>query len=145
MRPPDTVDPSTIEIGYTEKRFQSKIWAIARAHGWTRSFHTYNARRSSPGFPDLVMVRDGDPGRLLFAELKGNRSGARKVRPDPTTAQVEWLNSLASTRVEVYLWRPEDLSEISEILESSPQRQVLGRVSPRAGTWTTRWTVGRVS
>jgi hypothetical protein len=136
VRPPDTVDPSTIEIGYTEKRLQSVIWQMARAHGWTRSYHTYNARRSSPGFPDLVMVRDGAPGRLIFAELKGNRSGSRRIRPVPTAAQIEWLDSLASTRAEVYFWRPEDLDEIDAILESPAQW---------AGTWTTRWTVGRVS
>ena len=134
MRPHDTVDLSTIEVGYKEQRLQSTIWQMARAHGWTRSYHTYNARRSSPGFPDLVMVRDGDPGRLLFAELKGNRSGARKVRPEPTAAQIAWLDSLASTGAEVYLWRPEDLDEIDEILAASSEGL--------ADNWKTRWYPG---
>ena len=38
---------------------------LARTLGW-RVYHTYDSRRSQPGFPDLVLVRE----RILFLELK---------------------------------------------------------------------------
>lgn len=90
----------------TEKDFQAAVIELALALGW-RCYHTYNARRSEPGFPDLTMVRDG---RLLFAELKTERG--RVTRP-----QREWLAALsACSGVEVFVWRPGDFDEVARVL-----------------------------
>lgn len=62
------------------------------------------------GFPDLVLV---GRGRVIFAELKT----AKGVVSDD---QREWIEAIAATPVEVYLWRPADLDEIAEILRRRP-------------------------
>ena len=50
----------------SEKDFNHTITLTARAFGWL-VYHTYNSRRSEPGFPDLVLVKGN---RILFREVK---------------------------------------------------------------------------
>ena len=90
-----------------ERDWQAYIIRRARAAGW-RCYHTYDSRRSEPGFPDLVCVR---PGRLVFAELKTTHGRV-------TEAQSEWLDALRQTgQAEVYLWRlPADQAELEAVL-----------------------------
>lgn len=115
MRPPDTVDPSTINPSSlfgkvrNEKAFTSQVIHEADLSGWT-SYHTYNSQRSQPGFPDLVMVRGS---RLIFAELKMGQN--TKL----TTDQEIWLGALRSVpHVETYLWRyPNDVDEVLRVLK----------------------------
>ena len=101
----------------TEKEFQDQVVELAQTLGWL-VYHTYDSRKSVPGFPDLVMVRNGS---LLFAELKSEKG---KVTPE----QREWLFELGGVSVipdnrssaawtyEVRLWRPSDWDEIVEVL-----------------------------
>ena len=97
-------------ITQTEKDFQRSIKQLASATGWL-IYHTYDSRRSQPGFPDLAMVRDG---KLVFAELKVGSN-------HPTTAQKKWLRALGKCEgVGAYLWRPEDWNEIEEVLKKRP-------------------------
>lgn len=49
-----------------EIHIQAAFEEHARAAGWM-VFHAYDARRSTPGFPDAVCVRNG---RLVCVELK---------------------------------------------------------------------------
>lgn len=75
-------------------------------YGWD-TYHTYDSRRSDPGFPDLVMIR---PPRLVFAELKSSTGilGA---------AQTHWQEQLSGVRdIESYVWRPLDLQHIADTL-----------------------------
>ena len=51
-----------------EKDFMEQVVSQAMALGWMVT--NCQARKYSPGFPDLCMVR-GD--RLIFAELKRNK------------------------------------------------------------------------
>ncbi|MEM0142446.1 MAG: VRR-NUC domain-containing protein [Candidatus Parvarchaeum sp.] len=60
-------------------------------------YHTYDSRRSDPGFPDLVLVKD----RIIFVELKTAKG---RLRPQ----QKIWLAALEDTGAEVYVWRPID-------------------------------------
>ena len=77
-------------------------------------YHTHDSRRSTAGFPDLVMV---SPHRLVFAELKKEKGKA-------TAAQEDWLNRLdvierkSGGLVVARLWRPSDWlsGEIERIL-----------------------------
>jgi len=80
-----------------ETQLQNKILKLARMTGWL-SYHTWDSRKSQPGFPDLVLVRRE---RLVFAELKSEKG---KLTP----AQVEWNEALKATAAEVYVWRPAD-------------------------------------
>ena len=92
--------------GATEKEFQQMVLDLAGYLGWT-CYHTFDSRRSQPGFPDLVLVR---PPRLVFAELKSERGRT-------TPQQQEWLDLLEGTPAETYLWRPADWDAIRAILD----------------------------
>jgi len=89
-----------------EKDFQQMVLNVARPCGWL-AYHTYDSRRSDPGFPDLTLVR-GE--RLLFAELK-------TVKGRLSDTQEHWLALLTKVPcTEVYLWRPTDWDAIVETL-----------------------------
>jgi hypothetical protein len=85
----------------TEKEWQAEVVKAARMGRWL-TYHTYDSRRSSGGFPDLTLVRDTD---LIFAELKTLRGKA-------SDEQQGWLTRLEKTGVEVYLWRPSDVEQV---------------------------------
>ena len=73
--------------------------------GW-RHYHTHDSRRSSAGFPDLVLVR-GD--RLMFVELKSERGKVSKE-------QDEWLDALRATGIEAKVYRPSEWAAIERRL-----------------------------
>lgn len=79
----------------SERQLMTAVLELAGLFGW-RSYHTHDSRRSTPGFPDLVMVRGP---RLLLVELK-----TEKGRLAP--AQLQWLDDLTATSAEVFTWRP---------------------------------------
>lgn len=63
--------------------------------------------RSEPGFPDLVLVRDG---MLIFAELKTDTGKL-------TQHQRKWMAALDRADVPVYVWRPHQYEEVRDTLE----------------------------
>lgn len=74
-------------------------------------YHTWNARKSNPGYPD-VHILIPNPGGLLtrmrdvYMELK--RQDERKYQPSDD--QIKWLDALSAIPTnEVYLLRPLDL------------------------------------
>lgn len=62
-------------------------------------YHTFDSRRSTKGFPDLVIC---GPRGVLFRELKSQRG---KV----TAEQRAWLCALIDTGQDAGVWRPESL------------------------------------
>jgi len=96
-----------IDRNTTEDEFLATVRDLARRCGWLE-YHTRNSRRSTRGFPDLVLVR---PPRLIFAELK---SETGTVEP----AQKIWLYTLGGlSGVETKIWRPRDFERIVEALQ----------------------------
>ena len=91
----------------SEKDFQQRIIDRAKALGWL-VYHTHDSRRSTAGFPDLVLARKG---RVVFAEVKDEKGTLSK-------AQAEWhVELMPGNRThEVYVWRPSDLVEIESLL-----------------------------
>lgn len=79
----------------TEAEFTRLFLRIARAKGWTRRYHTHDARRSTRGFPDWVLVNPAQR-RVLFVELKGWHG-------TPSEEQREWLMALDQAGAEAYL------------------------------------------
>jgi hypothetical protein len=81
-----------------EAELSDEIRKLAEPLGIMR-YHTYDSRKSEPGFPDEVLA-----GRrqMLFRELK--RQGK-----NPTAAQQAWLDRLQALGHDVGVWRPEDL------------------------------------
>ena len=94
-----------------EKDFMDHLLDAAVPAGWM-AYHTYDSRRSTAGFPDLVLVK---PPVVIFAELKTEKG-------TPSTAQDEWLEKLGlCTDLSVHLWRPSNWDEIEERLGFIPQ------------------------
>lgn len=89
----------------TEKQFQELVVGMAKALGW-RVYHTFDSRRSQPGFPDLVLVRD----RIVYLELKTETG---KVSHD----QAAWIAALTAAGATALVVRPSDMDEIGEALK----------------------------
>lgn len=92
----------------SEKQFQKQVLDLAGYTGWT-AYHTYDSRRSEPGFPDLVLANPKQK-RVVYAELKAQRG---RVSPD----QRRWLDMLEACGAEVALWRPADMPVIEQVLK----------------------------
>jgi hypothetical protein len=87
-----------IARSWSEDQLQKSVEDCARKLGWLY-YHTRDSRKSTAGFPDLVMVRGA---RIIFAELKSQKGDA-----DP--AQVVWFEALHGVdHLEVVVWRPLD-------------------------------------
>jgi hypothetical protein len=82
----------------SERELDEGVRAIVKDLGLHR-YHTFDSRKSDPGWPDLVAA---GVGGLLFRELK---TETRK----PTRAQQEWLDVLAAAGADAGVWRPSDL------------------------------------
>lgn len=95
----------------TEASFMRAVCELAALHGW-KVFHPWLSVRSSPGFPDLLLTRPGDP--VIYAELKLDGK-------HPTPSQAAWLEALSqATGTEVHCWRPADWPAIAARLLPAP-------------------------
>jgi hypothetical protein len=93
----------------TERQFMAQVVAYAKLTGW-RVYHTFDSRRSDPGFPDLVLCRARHPPpRVVFAELKAQRTPV-------TDDQRAWIDELRACGQEAYIWRPSQWPEIEKVL-----------------------------
>lgn len=88
----------------TEKVWQQTVVELAQLNGWL-VFHPFDSRRSTPGYPDLTLVRD----RVVFAELKTEKG---RLTPD----QELWLERLEGAGAETHVWRPSQFDEVAAIL-----------------------------
>ena len=89
------IDFKEIPEDCLESVLKSHVRRLARSLQW-EYYHTHDSRKSEPGFPDVVLVRDK---RLIFAELKRQKELC-------TNDQIRWLTKLAICDTEVYVWRP---------------------------------------
>lgn len=90
---------NAIAVTMTESELQEAVFDLARLFKWA-SYHTYDSRRSSPGFPDLVLARD----RVMFVELKSSNG---RLSP----AQRLWKVRLEIAGAEHHIWRPDDWTD----------------------------------
>ena len=88
-----------------EKAFTASVKKAAKQFGWL-PYHTFNSKRSDPGFPDLVLVRGSE---LIFAELKMPKGRISEH-------QRNWAAKLTEAGQRIYLWRPADWDNILEVL-----------------------------
>lgn len=89
-----------------EKVLQEQVRQLCTAQKWIY-FHAWDSRHSPSGYPDVTAIRRE---RLIAAELK--RQGQV-----PSAAQARWLQAFREVRtVEVYLWTPDDIQAILEVL-----------------------------
>lgn len=86
-----------LDRSITEKEWQATIVEAARAHGWD-VYHTFDSRRSQPGFPDLVLCR---PPVLMFLECKRQTGSLSED-------QHHWFERLSRCVDDTYVVRPSD-------------------------------------
>ena len=91
----------------TEKAWQQQVLEVSTLCRW-QHFHVFDSRRSDPGWPDLVLVREPE---LLVAELKTDRGRL-------TVEQARWLERLVACGVEAHVWRPRDFDEMWQRLST---------------------------
>lgn len=100
-----------------EKAFQRQVVEAAEIlhWAWLHVYHgqfkagRYRTPTDGPlgkGWPDLLMVRDT---RILAAELKVKKN-------KPTDDQHRVLALLQLAGVEVYVWRPDDWDQLTQVL-----------------------------
>ena len=102
----------------SESAFTTAVIELGQLFGWKvahfRPSRTESGWRTAlqgdAGFPDVTLARRG---RVIFAELKA-RNGYLRAE------QRAWADALQTPLpdpcVRWYLWRPDDLPEIAEIL-----------------------------
>jgi hypothetical protein len=95
----------------TERDLQTLVLDAACLGGWLR-YHTFDSRRSAPGFPDLILARGTE---LLAVELK---SSTGRVGPE----QRDWLEALDRCGIETAVIRPRDADElVARLVSRTPQ------------------------
>lgn len=93
----------------SERDWQALVVDAARLFGWT-AFHVLHARGMEPGWPDLVLLRDGE---ALFVELKREDG---KV----SASQGRTLGLLERAGCETAIWRPSDEATMLARLRRRP-------------------------
>lgn len=100
----------------TEKGLQAAIIQLAQVYGF-RVYHPFWSLKSTPGWPDLCLLKggvDGQPGQMLMLEVK-SATGVL------TPAQQEWLALLATVPgVRAMVVRPNDWDTIAALLRGEP-------------------------
>lgn len=92
------IDHSDPRLGMSERQLQDLVVQAAKYLGYL-VYHTYDSRRSAPGFPDLVMVHPA--GGMLWRELKATKG---RLTPE----QEQWLTTLNAAGQDAGVWRPAD-------------------------------------
>lgn len=103
----------------SEDEFLDQVNDLADMLGWMH-YHTHDSRRSTPGFPDLVLVHPTRPELgIVFLELK-----SAKGRTTP--AQARWVMALRRSGSAGQVWsqvvKPDQLTEVARILNGTSSR-----------------------
>jgi hypothetical protein len=93
-----------VALDISEKEWQAQVVDLAKLLRW-RHYYTFSSRRSPPGFPDLVLLRE----RVVYAELKSSTG-------ELSATQDGWLQALEAAGAECYVWRPRDLEQVARVL-----------------------------
>lgn len=89
-----------------EKDWMQTVIDAATTLNWM-VYHTHDSRRSTPGFPDLILIRDTE---MLVIELKTDCG-----RTSP--AQEQWLDAFSGVAgLTVMVCRPTDWPEVEQAL-----------------------------
>lgn len=108
----------------SEAAFMDTILQAAELYGWW-TYHTHDSRRSTAGFPDLVLVK---PPRVLFLEVKSERGRLSREQAEVLAMLQECeVGNVTTTAnetrvvvagVQAALVRPSDWEQIVEWLSA---------------------------
>lgn len=97
-----------VRVPETEKGFMHAILQLAHLYGWL-SYHAFDSRRSTPGFPDVCFAKPGCP--VLLIEVK---TATGRVTPE----QRQWLEVLGGRPgIHAEVWRPGMWTHIEALLK----------------------------
>ena len=88
-----------------EKEFQGNVVELCHYLGYL-TYHTFDSRRSEPGWPDLVII---GRNRALFRELK-TRKGKL------TATQLKWGGAMIAAGLDWSVWYPDQMEQIKDEL-----------------------------
>ena len=91
---------------HPERDFQRQVIEVARSFGWT-DFHVLRSKGMRGGFPDLFLIR---PPNIVWAELKAENGKL-------SDAQKDMYEMLKESLQNIYVWYPDDMPEIIEVLK----------------------------
>ncbi len=118
-----------------ESALQAAVLQLAPLYGFTLTIHFtpsmvntprgprwVTAQHGVPGWPDLVLLQEEPPYRLLHIEFKGykwNQSKGKWQLSQTSRDQKRWLAALGQAGREAYLFTPDDLDsgEIMRVLK----------------------------
>ena len=89
----------------SEYQFQLQVCDAARKLGWHPVYH-FETRGSVPGWPDLTLIRE----RIIYVELKAKGGKLSDYQED-------MLMRLKNAGGECYVFRPQDMDEVIEVLK----------------------------
>lgn len=100
-----------------EDEWQAWIEVMARRRGWTLQFHVRRAQvkgawitnTSSPGVPDLWLLRGAPAPRLIVLECKSERGRT-------SDEQLAWIAGLQAAGIPAYIVKPSDAAEVLALL-----------------------------
>jgi ribosomal protein L37E len=97
-----------LDAAQSEKSYQAQIVELAEKCGWW-TYHVHDSRRSSAGFPDLMIVRGAN---LHFVEVKAEKG---RVQPEQ-----QWMiDALGKVeRVRARIVRPSDWPAVEAMLRA---------------------------
>ena len=105
---PVKMSPSVLKIRqHPEQDLQNKIIKLAKVYGYEQIYHTWRSDHSPAGFPDLILLREK---RMVVAEIKSEKG---ILSPE----QYFWLCAFRKITKDVYLWKPSDWQELTEVLK----------------------------
>ena len=97
-----------VSVTVSEAAFMDTILQAAEIYGWW-AYHTHDSRRSTAGFPDLVLIK---PPRVIFLEVKSETGRLSRAQAD-VLAMLEAVGYVRSGVV-----RPSDWEQIVEWLSA---------------------------
>ena len=100
----------------SEQDFMTQVIDLAHLYHWL-VYHTYDSRRSAPGYPDLAFCHPVHH-QYFLAELK---SATGRLSP----AQHSWIDALSRAGIEVHVWRPADFDVVIARLSTSVDNKML--------------------
>jgi hypothetical protein len=95
----------------SERDLSDAIRELAARYGYL-AYHTFDSRKSAPGFPDWILVKHGIKrnGRLVALELKTERG-------QPTPEQLAWIGALSTIPgCDARIIRPSGLQAAADLL-----------------------------
>ena len=83
----------------TEKQLQANVMDALHKFGWI-TYHTYDSRKSTAGFPDIIAIRR-ERGMAIELKRQNHKTSSKRM-----TEQLAWLAAFDLAGFESAMWKP---------------------------------------